>query len=136
MIAPVEESARGVFVVDGAMAGLDTLDQPIFIYIKQGFIEKIEGGESARQFKNMIEDTKDKNAKNVAELGIGTNEKAKLGSSLLEVEKVLGTVHVAFGDSLSLGGKVSAPIHVDGVALEPTMEIDGATIIRNGAFCI
>ena len=136
MIAPVEGNTHGVFVVDGAMAGLPTLDNPIVIYINQGCIEQIEGGNSAGQFKKIIEDTKDPNAKNVAELGIGTNDKAKLGSSLLEVEKVLGTVHLGFGDSISMGGKVSAPIHVDGVTQKPTVKIDGTTIIRDGNLCL
>ena len=40
----------------------------------------------------------------VAELGIGTNEKAILTGELLEDEKLLGTVHVAFGASAGIGG--------------------------------
>ena len=35
----------------------------------------------------------------LAELGIGTNEKAILTGNLLEDEKILGTAHVAFGAS-------------------------------------
>ena len=42
---------------------------------------------------------------NVAELGIGTNEKAILTGNVLEDEKILGTAHVAFGASAAIGGR-------------------------------
>ena len=48
---------------------------------------------------------------NLAELGIGTNEKAILTGNILEDEKILGTAHVAFGASAAIGGKVQVPVH-------------------------
>jgi leucyl aminopeptidase (aminopeptidase T) len=44
---------------------------------------------------------------------VGTNEKARLTGNVLEDEKILGTVHIAFGASAGIGGTVSVPIHLD-----------------------
>jgi hypothetical protein len=46
---------------------------------------------------------------NLAELGVGTNEQARLTGNVLEDEKILGTIHVAFGASAAIGGTVSVP---------------------------
>lgn len=43
----------------------------------------------------------------MAEFGIGTNYKAKLVGLILEDEKVFGTIHIAFGNNLSMGGRIS-----------------------------
>jgi len=80
----------------------------------------------------MIKDANNENARNVAELGIGTNEKVLLENNLLEMEKVLGTVHIAFGDNKSMGGVVESSIHVDGVILKPTLIVDGKKIMEDG----
>ena len=75
-----------------------------------------------------------RNARNVAELGVGTNKQATLTGNVLEDEKVFGTVHIAFGDNSSMGGKVSVESHLDGILLKPTLIIDGDTIIKDGEF--
>jgi len=70
-------------------------------------------------------------AGNIAEFGIGTNDKAKSGTTLLELEKVLGTIHVAIGDNSTFGGKVSVPLHIDFVFENPTVVFlfpDGRTL--------
>ena len=56
--------------------------------------------------------------------------------SVITDEKVLGTAHVAFGDnaSLSYGGDNRAPIHVDGVMADATIEADGTVVFARGAF--
>jgi leucyl aminopeptidase (aminopeptidase T) len=73
---------------------------------------------------------------NLAELGIGTNEQATLTGNILEDEKILGTVHVAFGASAGIGGTVSVPVHLDCVVLEPTLEIGGTRVIEAGRFLL
>ena len=70
--------------------------------------------------------------RNVAELGIGTNERAQLTGNILEDEKILGTVHVAFGASAGIGGTVSVPVHLDCLILEPTVDIGGARVLERG----
>jgi len=131
-IAPIEGTGNGTIVVDGAMAGIKELDEPIFAVVRNGVLQELRGGRAARELEEMLEKAQDSGAWNLAELGIGTNENASLSGSLVEVEKVLGTIHFAFGDNMSMGGKVKAPIHVDGAILKPTLAIDGRVIIRDG----
>lgn len=73
-------------------------------------------------------------ARNVAELGIGTNPEAALVGNLLQDEKVLGTCHVAFGNDLSYGGSRDAEIHWDNVIEGPTIRFDDDLIMEDGEF--
>jgi len=73
---------------------------------------------------------------NLAELGVGTNDRATLTGNVLEDEKILGTVHVAFGASIAIGGTVSVPIHLDCVVTEASLEIDGTRVLDEGRFVL
>jgi leucyl aminopeptidase (aminopeptidase T) len=73
---------------------------------------------------------------NLAELGIGTNEAATVTGNILEDEKILGSVHIAFGASAGIGGTVSVPVHLDFVVLEPTLDIGGTRVIEAGRFVL
>ena len=66
---------------------------------------------------------KRKENRNIAELGIGTNPNAVRPDNILESEKILGTVHIAFGDNSSFGGRVKTPFHQDFVYFHPTLEL-------------
>ena len=72
----------------------------------------------------------------VAELGVGTNEKAILSGELLEDEKILGTVHVAFGASAGIGGSIQVPVHLDCVVMKPDLAIDGEPLVRTGELLV
>ena len=73
---------------------------------------------------------------NLAELGVGTNDRAELNGNILEDEKVLGTVHVAFGASAGIGGNVSVPVHLDVVVLDATLTVDDVTVLDAGRFAL
>jgi len=128
-IAPVEGKTNGRIVCDASVGGLEKVDKNIEIIVKNGFIEKIDGGKIANNFKKLL---KNKLYKNVAELGIGTNYKAKITGNVLEDEKVMGTCHIAFGNNRHFGGKIDVPFHVDFVIKMPTIYADGALIMKNG----
>ncbi len=135
-LAPVEGSANGVFVVDGSMAGLGLIkNASIKIEVKNGFATKITGGIIAKKLKEML-DKVGKDARNVAEFGIGTNDSAKLSGILLEDEKVMGTIHIALGNNLSMGGNVNVPIHLDGVVKKPTVWMDGKLLMKDGKLLV
>ncbi|MBU1101353.1 MAG: aminopeptidase [Bacteroidetes bacterium] len=134
--APVEGKTNGVFVVDGSMSGVGMIkDKSITIEVENGFATKITGGIEAKKL-NEIMKKYGKLARNIAEFGVGTNDKAKLSGEILEDEKVLGTVHIALGDNKSMGGSVNAPIHLDGIIKKPTVYFDGKIIMKSGKLLV
>jgi leucyl aminopeptidase (aminopeptidase T) len=129
-IAPLEGTTEGTLVVDGSIAGVGLLDTPVSLTVREGHLVEATGGDGARLMELLTAHGVD--GTNVAELGIGTNEEAILTGNILEDEKILGTCHVAFGASAAIGGTVQVPVHLDCVVLEPTLEIDGETIVSGG----
>ncbi|HST68794.1 MAG TPA: aminopeptidase [Solirubrobacterales bacterium] len=129
-IAPVEGTTEGTLVVDGSIAGVGLLDTPVSLTVREGHLLDASGEQGAQLMELLT--AHGEGGTNVAELGIGTNEEATLTGNILEDEKILGTCHVAFGASAAIGGTVQVPVHLDCVVLEPTVEIDGETIVRDG----
>jgi leucyl aminopeptidase (aminopeptidase T) len=135
-LAPVEGTANGVFVVDGSMAGLGLIKNAnIKIEVENGYATKISGGSLATKLKKML-DAVGKEARNIAEFGIGTNDSAKLSGVLLEDEKVMGTIHIALGNNVSMGGSVNVPIHLDGVVKKPTVWLDDKLLMKDGKLLV
>ena len=135
-LAPVEGTSNGVFVVDGSMAGLGLIKSVnIKIEVEKGFATKISGGQPGRKLKAML-DQVGKEAYNIAEFGIGTNDSAKLSGLLLEDEKVMGTVHIALGNNVTMGGTFNVPIHLDGVIKKPTVYLDNKLLMKNGKLLV
>jgi leucyl aminopeptidase (aminopeptidase T) len=128
-IAPVEGTANGVFVIDGSIGSLGRVDAPVAVLVEKGFAVVLNGRRSALQFSTQL---KERNYRNIAEFGIGTNTKAKLSGELLEDEKVFGTCHIALGNNVHFGGKVDVPYHVDGIITKPTIYADGKLIMQEG----
>jgi leucyl aminopeptidase (aminopeptidase T) len=73
---------------------------------------------------------------NLAELGVGTNDKARLTGNILEDEKMLGTVHVAFGASAGIGGTVDVPIHLDTMVTEATLTVGDVAVLDGGRYVL
>lgn len=130
-IAPVEGTAQGKIVIDGAMCGIGVLENPITLVVKDGYVTEIQGGQEAERLEDMLSEY-GQLGRNIAELGIGTNDKAILTGKVIEDEKVLGTVHLALGNNFGFGGKVQVPLHLDGIIRNPTLVIDGQTILKQG----
>ncbi len=135
-IAPVEGSANGVYWVDASQAGVGKVSEPIKVTFEKGLAVKFEGGNEARTLKKMLEEVADPNAFNMAEFGIGCNDKAKIIGITLEDEKVLGTCHVALGRNVFFGGTVDVGVHVDGVIKSPTVYFDNQNIMEEGKLII
>jgi leucyl aminopeptidase (aminopeptidase T) len=133
-IAPVEGTAEGTLVVDGSIAAIGKVSEPVTLRVEGGHLVEAFGEEGAAFMK--ILEAAGPEGTNVAELGIGTNEKATLTGNVIEDEKLLGTAHVAFGASAAIGGTVQVPIHLDCVVLRPTVEIDGRAVVRQGELVV
>ena len=133
--APMEGKSEGVFVADGSFAVIGMIKTPIKIKVEKGLATEISGGKEAKELIKMLAPF-GKKGRNIAEIGIGTNDSVKLSGMLLEDEKKLGTVHIALGDNKSMGGKINVPIHVDGVILKPTVYFDGKIVMKNGKLLV
>ena len=133
-IAPIEGSAEGTLVVNGTIAGFGRVSKPVELTVEQGHLVDARGGQGPRLLELLRRHGDD--GTNVAELGIGTNERAELTGNLLEDEKLLGSAHVAFGASAAIGGTVQVPVHIDCVVLEPEVAIDGEPIVRGGELLV
>lgn len=137
-IAPLEGSAEGKVVVNPK--GYAPLEAPMTIHFKAGEVRDIEGGgEVGEEFRRLLElptPGRQTARRNLAELGIGTNPKARSVESTLEAEKIKGTVHIAIGDSSHIGGAVSADLHQDFVLWQPDLSLDGRVVIKAGKWVV
>lgn len=137
--APVETAGEGRLVVDGGFVGHGVLELPVVITVAGGRAVAVESADPVLQRTVTHFLDTDEGARNVAELGLGLNPGARLGSHILESEKVRGTVHVAFGDNDGLaGGQSRSRMHMDYLVLAPTLAAqreDGAwqVVLRDGA---
>ncbi len=131
-VAPAD--GYGTLVVDGSMAGIGRASEPVELVVEGGHLTSARGGQGMAFMELLTEHGED--GTNVAELGVGTNEKAMMTGNILEDEKILGTAHVAFGASAAIGGNVQVPVHLDVVVLKPTVELDGEPLVRDGELLV
>ena len=131
-IAPVETEGKGRIVFDGSLAAWGVLEEPVTVELAGGRAVSASGGNGAAERLLATLDAGGENGRFVAEFGIGTNPAAAIVGIILEDEKVEGTIHLAFGTSAGIGGQNVASVHIDGLVLSPTVELDGRTIMREG----
>jgi leucyl aminopeptidase (aminopeptidase T) len=121
-LAPLEGTSEGVMVLE--YAPMRKLASPLELVVKDGKVTDIRGDEPYRKVLEEKFERSDLN-RNIAELGIGTNDRATRPDNILEAEKILGTIHIAFGDNSAFGGTVSTPFHEDYVFYGPTLTAMG-----------
>lgn len=130
-LAPWEDKSNGRVVIDGSMAGIGMLDEPIVIEVVNGYAEKITGGAQAKQLEETFNKV-GRDSRAVAEFGVGTNYKAILTGQILEDEKVYGTIHIAFGNNITMGGRIAVSSHLDGLIKEPDVYFDDVLVMSKG----
>ena len=119
-LAPVEGTAEGKLVLEWAPTR--KLDSPVTLIVSKGQVTDIQGDEPfAETLREAIK--AEPLAANIAELGVGTNDKAKRPDNILESEKIFGTVHIAIGDNSTFGGTVRVPYHQDFIFFNPTLVV-------------
>ena len=133
-LAPLEGTCEGTLILE--YAPTRKLATPLELVVAGGLVVEIRGSEPYRQKleQKFAESAKNRN---IAELGIGTNDRASRPDNILEAEKILGTIHIALGDNSGFGGTVSTPYHEDYVFYQPTLTAimaDGSrtTVLREG----
>jgi leucyl aminopeptidase (aminopeptidase T) len=130
-IAPLDGQGR---VVASTLGVLGIADEPATLTVSEGRIVGADGG-LGQQFLDLLH-AHGELGSNLAELGVGTNDRARLTGLVLEDEKIMGTVHVAFGASIGIGGTVSVPIHLDVVVRDASLEVDGRRVLDAGRYVL
>jgi aminopeptidase len=119
-LAPLEGESHGVMVVEWGPTR--KLERPLTLTIADGRVLRIDGDDPLRAVLE-ARFAENGNCRNLAELGIGTNDKASRPDNVLEAEKIMGTIHLALGDNSGFGGVVAAPFHEDYVFYQPTVTL-------------
>lgn len=127
-IAPLEGTANGQIEIDGSLTGIGTLSSPLVLTIENGRITDAEG-DAAEKLLSILGSG---DGRCLGEFGSGTNDRARITGVVLEDEKVLGTIHTAFGSNNTFGGTIAAGVHIDGVVTKPTVYIDDELFMENG----
>lgn len=133
-VAPVEDTAQGVAVIDTSVHMLGLLKEPMRWIIEGGRLVSIEGGTQAIELRDIIKDVE--NGDNIAEIAIGTNPRARVTGNVSEDKKGAGRVHIGVGNNTGLGGNRPSPIHIDGIIMKPTVTVDGRVIVENGELVV
>lgn len=134
-IAPVEGSGEGRLVITkGWHPGLK---QDMALHFRHGEVFEITGGgEVAGQLAQILglasRHSRMSLRCNLAELGIGTNPKARRVDITIEAEKIKGTLHIGIGDSSHMGGNVVADYHQDFVVNAPDLFLDEEKAMDKG----
>jgi leucyl aminopeptidase (aminopeptidase T) len=132
-VAPKERSARGTYAsnVPEAITGL--LVRDVAWVFKNGRLESFNGGKNIDGVKAKWEKARgDKDQ--IGSLMIGLNPKARKG--FLDNSIVLGTVTLSVGDNRDIGGKMESDFEFHCTVTEPTVELDGKTVIKHGRFTV
>jgi leucyl aminopeptidase (aminopeptidase T) len=128
---PVEGRSHGVIVFERVMTDLGPLAETITVTLEDGLAARIEGGADAHRLRRLIDGVS--GATNIGELGIGLNPVARVTDDITETKKRIGTAHLALGDSAGgYGGTVISDVHLDGMCMDVTIDIDGEVVVRDG----
>lgn len=117
-LAPVEGTANGRLVLE--WSSTHRLRSPVILDVEDGMVKDVSGDDEYAEVLRRKLSERPENA-NIAEFGIGTNDRASRPDNILESEKILGTMHIALGDNSSFGGMVRTPFHQDFIFFKPTV---------------
>jgi len=142
IVAPVEDSLNGRLVCEMAIGGIGKLKTPVEVVAKNGKAEKLLSKDKTilRKVNETFET--DDWSDIVGEFAFGINPKARFVNEFLETEKILGTIHVAFGENTDMpGGKNPSKNHIDLLISKPTVKVKKEdekviTVLEDGKFKI
>jgi len=135
-VAPHEDSANGVVVVDRAFVRGEPVER-LRLAFAHGRVVDVSAPDlrGADRFRELLAASSgDKDV--ISEFGIGLNPSATepVGDVTLD-EKIGGSVHVAIGMNERFGGRNRSNLHLDLVILRPSVWLDERKIIEGGALC-
>jgi leucyl aminopeptidase (aminopeptidase T) len=136
----VESSLNGELVCDVAIGGIGPIRELVIITVEDGKVRKVVSDD-----KEVLKKVKDSLFTDdwgnvVGEFAFGINPRARLVEEFLEDEKILGTIHIAFGHNLDMpGGRNASKNHIDLQMSKPTVRVEKAdgtktTVLESGKF--
>ena len=136
LMPPVGDSFEGKLVCTSGGASRLYRETPVEIYSDNGLAGEIrcDDEEVLRKVKHELD--RDEGSRYLGEFAFGINPKARLIDSFLEAEKVVGTIHMAFG-----GSYFPSKTHIDLLIENPTITVTKADeesiiVMDNGNFKI
>jgi leucyl aminopeptidase (aminopeptidase T) len=141
--APLENSANGDFLVNGAVGQFVVGAEDVVITFKAGqmvshrFVGLTAPLPYLRELEEVSRRRGDGNWNVIAEFGIGVNDgiEAVTGIPLID-EKIFGTVHIGLGNNVGWQGNNKAQLHLDMITKAPDVAIDGKEVLRRGAHVV
>ncbi|QLG60286.1 aminopeptidase [Halorarum salinum] len=136
-VCPAEGSTQGTVVWDTSLHDIGWLDEPIELEVEDGWVTNISGGKEAEQYRQILEEDGDENARYcAAEIALGINDGAEFSGRMRTDKKVYGSVHIATGDNIDIGGDIESDLHIDGVIGSPTVWVDDRKLAEDGEILI
>ena len=131
---PVGNSFQGKLVCISGGGDRIYRNTPVTILSDRGLAGEVQCKNRDIRDKVKFELDRDEGARYLGEFAFGINPKARLVDQFLEAEKVLGTIHIAFG-----GSEYPTKTHLDLLVENPTIDIITAdsrslTIMTKGRF--
>ncbi len=140
IVAPIENSLEGDLVCDMAIGGIGPIKTPVKLIVRNGKVQD-SSSEDAQLLSRIMESLNtDEWSSVVGEFAFGINPKARFVEEFLEAEKMLGTIHIAFGNNSDMpGGKNQSKNHMDFLMSKPTIRTfnkDGSStdVLVKGVF--
>lgn len=131
-LGPVIGTTHGKLVIDGPICYYGCPTTPIELRIEGGRIVEVVGGDPkiCTEIRRQIAEVKDSD--NIAEIGIGLNRNCLFNGDFEEEKKAYGTCHIAMGNGFYYGQPARSTVHIDMVQYNPTIEMDGEIIVKDG----
>ena len=107
---PDEISQFGRSKTEGILPAIENKELMRYNVKNNTIVEVVGNGKRSEEMRKFFEEND--THRNIAEFAIGCNKKAVITGNILEDEKTSG-LHIAYGMSTHLGGKIESDMHID-----------------------
>jgi len=126
-------SAQGVFISNVPEPMHGVMIHNVKWNFKDGKLLSFKGGKNI-QAERVVWERGSGDKDRIGWITLGLNPKAKIG--FIQSEIALGAITIGIGDNRELDGKNDSDYGCKFTATEPTVILDGETIIRRGKFML
>ena len=136
-VVPRFGSINGTIVFDGSVTPPygHAPAEPIRLTVKDGVIERIDGGEEAAEYERYLRGFNDPGMLKMAHIAYGFNPGARLTGNIVEDERVWGSTEWGIGYVSDIDAPPHGPDavrHTAGIRLNSSVWLDGVQIMAEG----